>query len=203
VIDTRAIGTTTMGVWGARVLGGLLLAAIVAACSPTTSQVEQQLDTLKEEQTPELLLARSRAFASVGDYTRAEQYLAAAIDAGADVDVALPALLRVCVAEQRYRAAIAYAEPHLSKQPDNFRLRFVVASLYVTIGEAAMAWEHLNQVAKEQPGYAEVHFAMGMLALQGDTDPVEADAHFREYLRIEPTGSHAAEARSHLLRSMP
>jgi tetratricopeptide (TPR) repeat protein len=158
---------------------------------------------MREEQTPDKLLARGRAFARVGDLTRAEQYLAAALDAGADVGVALPMLLRVCIAEQRYRAAITYAEPYLKKRPEDTRLRFVIASLYSTIGETVIAQEHLEKVVKAQPENAEVHFAMGMLALESDGDMVTADGHFREYLRLEPQGPHAAEARSHLLRSMP
>jgi tetratricopeptide (TPR) repeat protein len=181
------------------VLGALLLSA---GCY-NSSKVEDQVDTFQEEQTPEKLLARGRAFANVGDFTRAEQYLSAALDSDADPKVVLPLLLRVCVAEQRYRAAIAYAEPQLKQVPEDYRLRFVIASLYVTIGEKDVAWEHLKQVATERPSYPEVHFAMGMLAIESEGDPVEADGHFREYLRLEPNGSHAAEARSHLLRSMP
>jgi len=185
--------------------GLVLLGAIAlgAGCASRATQVETQLAAVKEEQTPDKLLARGRAFAAVGDLTRAEQYLSAAIDAGADSKVALPVLLRVCVAEQRYRAAIAYAEPHLRHRPGDSRLRFVVGSLYATIGETTMAQEHLVQVAREMPSYAEVHFAMGMLALEGDGNPVTADAHFREYLRLEPNGSHAPEAQSYLLKTVP
>jgi tetratricopeptide (TPR) repeat protein len=161
------------------------------------------METLKEERTADKLLARGRGFAVVGDFTRAEQYLSAAIEAGADVKVALPLLLKVCVAEQRYRAALAYGQPQLEKQPEDYRLRFVVGSLYASIGDRTMAWEHLTQVAQEKPDFAEVHFALGMLWLSGDSDPVSADEHFREYLRLEPQGEHAGEARSHLLRSMP
>lgn len=178
------------------------LALGLAACAHTTP-VERQLEAVREEQTAEKLLARGRAFASVGDFTRAEQYLAAAIDAGAPVADALPLLMRVCIAEQRYRAAINHGLPHLNKQPDDYKLRFVLGSLYATIGENTMAWEHLKKVAKEEPNHAEVQFAMGMLALEAEGDVVTADSHFREYLRLEPTGAHAAEARSHLLRSMP
>jgi tetratricopeptide (TPR) repeat protein len=177
--------------------------ALTASCAPRKTVVESQIETIREEQSPDKLIHRGRAFAVVGDYTRAEQYFAAAIDAGADVEEALPSLLRACLAERRFRAAIAYAQPQLDKEPENFRLRFVIGSLYATIGDNTMAWEHLKQVAKERPGYPEVHFALGMLALAGEDDPVVADEHFRDYLRLRPAGSHAKEARGHLLTSMP
>ncbi len=180
----------------------LPLALALGACTPK-SPVEQQVELVREEQTADKLLGRGKAFAQVGDYTRAEQYLAAAIDAGAPVGEALPLLMRVCIAEKRYRAAINHGMPHLNKQPDDYKLRFVLGSLYATIGDSAMAWEHLKKVAEDQPEHAEVQFAMGMLALEADGDIVTADGHFREYLRLEPNGAHAAEARSHLLRSMP
>ncbi|MEQ9323059.1 MAG: tetratricopeptide repeat protein [Polyangiaceae bacterium] len=183
----------------------LLVSGALASsgCGAAASEPSAQADVMREEKTPDKLIARGRAFAKVGDLTRAEQYLAAALDAGAEVDVALPMLLRVCIAEQRYRAAIAYGEPYLKKRPDDTRLRFVIASLYSNIGETVTAREHLEKVVEAQPDNAEVHFAMGMLALESDGDMVTADGHFREYLRLEPQGTHAAEARSHLLRSMP
>jgi tetratricopeptide (TPR) repeat protein len=177
--------------------------ALSASCAPRTSRVEAQMETLKEEHAPDKLMARGRAFASIGDYTRAEQYISAAMQAGADEAVALPILLRVCVQQQRYRAALSHAQPRLEKRPEDFRLRFVVGSLYATIGDRTMAWEHLMQVSQEQPDFAEVHFALGMLWLSGESDPVSADEHFREYLRLEPEGEHASEARSHLLRATP
>src|SRR5690606_22638006 len=46
------------------------------------------------------LTAQGLSFAEQGDYVRAEQYLAGALRAGADVDRVLPSLLRVCVASE-------------------------------------------------------------------------------------------------------
>jgi tetratricopeptide (TPR) repeat protein len=175
---------------------------LAGACTSNAKKIESQLEAIKEGQKPETLLARGRAFARVGDYTRAEQYLAAAIDGGADPKAALPLLLRVCLVEQRYRSAIAHAEPQLNKEPEDFRLRFVVGSLYSAIGDTDSAREHLEKVVEEKPGYAEAHFALGMLELEGEEDRVAADGSFRNYLRLEPAGEHAAEARGYLLRTV-
>jgi tetratricopeptide (TPR) repeat protein len=180
-----------------------LAAAGTSACGASPgATMAANVETARSEQTPEKLVERGRAFANVGDYTRAEQYLAAALDAGAPAKVVLPILLKTCVAENRFRAAIAYAEPHLKTQPDDFRLRFVVASLYASIGETEAALSHLSRVASTKPDYAEVQYAMAVLLRDAQRDLVQADVHFREYLRLEPNGRHAAEARGSLLRTL-
>jgi tetratricopeptide (TPR) repeat protein len=159
-----------------------------------------QVKTVEREETPDKLLARGRAFASVGDHGRAEQYFAAAMERGADPNVALPLLLRACAEEKRYRAAIDYAEPQLRKHPNDHRLRFVVASFYATVGETNAARAELERVAKEAPDFAPAHFALGRLLRDDVGDVVTADVHFREYLRLDPRGSHADEAKSSLLK---
>jgi tetratricopeptide (TPR) repeat protein len=178
-----------------------LLASALVACAPRGgAKVAAQVQTIHEEATPEKLLARGRAFASVGDNGRAEQYFAAALERGAEPRVALPLLFRVCADERRYRAAIDYAEPQLKKHPEDFHLRFVVASFYASIGETNSARAELASVAKQQPDFAPVHFALGVLLRDDAGDVVSADAQFREYLRLEPRGAHAEEARGSLLK---
>jgi tetratricopeptide (TPR) repeat protein len=159
------------------------------------------MKTFQEEESASKLLARGKAFASIGDYTRAEQYLAAALEQGADPKIVMPLLLKACVAEQRYRVAINYAEPELRKHPSNYRLRFVLASLYETIGDIAGARGQLERVIKDKPDDAPVHFALGVLLRDKEGDLVGADVQFREYLRLDPTGDHAEEARDSLLKT--
>lgn len=179
----------------------LALACAACAASPGT-RVAADMKTAKDEQTPVKLIARGRAFASVGDFTRAEQYLAAALEGGAEPQEVLPTLIKVCVAEKRYRVAIDYAEPVLKKRPKDHRLRFVVASLYAAIGEARIAREHMLLVVEEHPDNAEVHYALAVLLKSEEGDLVTADHHFREYLRIKPQGPHAEEARGSLLKDV-
>jgi tetratricopeptide (TPR) repeat protein len=183
----------------------LVLSALsAAACAPPPgAKVAAQVETVKAEQTPDKLLERGRAFANVGDFTRAEQYLAAALESGADPHKALPLLLKVCVEEKRYRVAIDYAEPVLKKRPNDHRLRFVVASLYAMIGESRIAREHMQLVVEGKPDYADVHYALAVLLKNDEGDLVTADYHFREYLRLKPLGPHAEEARGSLLKTVP
>ncbi len=69
----------------------------LAACAPTRGErVARNISIIAAERTPEKLLERGLAFAQVGDLVRAEQYLVAALDAGASPDAVLPKLLVVC-----------------------------------------------------------------------------------------------------------
>lgn len=184
--------------------GGQLAAVAVALAALTgcasRGKVVAQAATVRAEETPEKLLARGRAFMSVGDFGRAEQYFASAIERGADRHVAMPLLLRACAEEKRYRAAIDYAEPELRRHPDDARLRFVVASLYSSIGDVAAARSALERVVQDKPNLAPAHYALAVLLRDEQGDAVQADAQFREYLRLDPSGSHADEARGSLLK---
>ena len=71
-----------------------LLATLGLAACHRESPIQTQAATVRAEETPEKLLARGRAFIAVGDYERAEQYLASALDRGAEPRLALPLLLR-------------------------------------------------------------------------------------------------------------
>jgi uncharacterized protein HemY len=159
--------------------------------------------TFKKEATTDKLLDRGKAFAALGDSTRAEEYLAAALDQGADPREVLPLLLQVCVQTGRYRSAIQHGENHLRKHPDDVRTRFVVGTLYVALGETKDAKSNLETVVSARHDDAKAHYALAVLARDTENDAVGADLHFREYLRIEPTGAHAEEARASLLKRMP
>jgi tetratricopeptide (TPR) repeat protein len=166
-------------------------------------KTEADLATLRSEQTPDKLLDRGRGFAAVGDLTRAEDYLAAALDAGADARQVMPLLLDVCVRSARYRSAIQHGENHLRRHPSDLRTRLVVGTLHAALGEPKQARAQLEQVVEAKPDEAQAHYVLAVVARDADNDVVEADKHFREYLRIEPNGSHAEEARASLLKRMP
>ena len=159
--------------------------------------------TFRREATTDKLLDRGKAFAAIGDTTRAEEYFAAALDQGADPRAVMPLLLQVCVQTGRYRSAIQHAENHLRKHPDDLRTRFVVGTLYSAIGETKDAKTALETVVSARPDDAKALYSLAILARDNENDVVGADRHFREYLRIEPNGAHAEEARASLLKRMP
>jgi len=170
---------------------------------PPHDQVQKDIATVQQEKTPEKLLERGKAFHSVGDLTRAEQYYAAALQAGADEKEVLPLLMRVCIDGRRYRVAIEYAEPYLKKNPGDWRLRMLVAALYGGIGEPEIERAQLEQVLAVNPNEPTGHYALAVLLRDEYKDVVGADAHFREYLRLAPEGAHAEEAKASLLKSVP
>jgi len=149
------------------------------------------------------LMRRARAFAEASDYTRAEQYLNLAAANGRDPAEVTPLLIDVCVRDQRYRAALEYAEQRLRRHPRAYRLRYVEASLLSALGDVARAREELEKVLSESPGYADAHFSLALLLRDELGSYSEADRHFREYLRLAPGGAHAEEAGQSLLEVMP
>jgi tetratricopeptide (TPR) repeat protein len=181
----------------------LALVGCVPKRTTAGAKIEANLARFEEEEQPDKLLDRGKAFARAGDMTRAEQYLAAALQTGADAREVMPLLLRVCLAERRYRVAIDYAEDHLRKHPDDVGLRFVVGSLYSTIGEVDAARTHLEQAARAAPKNADVRFALGVLYRDEVEDRAVAHEHFSAYLKLAPHGPHADEARGSLLKSVP
>jgi predicted Zn-dependent protease len=161
------------------------------------------METIHEEQAPEKLVERGKAFAEVGDLTRAEQYLAAAMDQGADDAVVVPMLLRVCIQDRRFRAAIAYAKEFVRKHPRDTAMRFVLGTLEAAVGEVKEARGDLEEVCEEEPARPQAHYALAVLLRDARTDLPSMDRHFREYLRLDPQGEHAEEARAALLKTVP
>jgi tetratricopeptide (TPR) repeat protein len=177
-------------------------AVVGAACSPFRTPDEglkSDLAAMSTERSVQKLAARGRGFASIGDTTRAEQYLSAALDAGGDPAELLPELLRVCVVAKRYRVAIDYAAPWLERSPRDAKLRFLVASLRATVGDVEGARADFDALIKQDPADAPAHFAYATLLHDQLGDFVRADAQFREYLRLDPNGSHSEAARARLL----
>ncbi len=180
------------------------LPLLFSACArPAASKVETDVKKVESERTPDKLLDRGRAFAQVGDLTRAEQYLSAALDEGADPHIVLPLLLRVCIDSGRLRVAIGHADDYLKTHPDDNHLRYLLGTLYAAVGEPSQARKELQILIARDPSNADAHYALAVLARDAEGDYVDADRHFREYLRLNPDGPHAQEARGSLLKSVP
>ncbi len=187
----------------AATLGVAIALSLAVGCAPSPGErVQQNVRAWKSEQKPEKLVAQARAFWSVGDLTRAEEYFAAAIDIGGDEAKIIPMLLSVCVQDGRYRVAITYAENHLRRHPGDVSARFVLGTLYAAVGDGPGARVELERVLAARPAEPQAHFAIA-LVVRDQGDRVAADKHFREYLRLAPQGAHAEEARASLLQSVP
>lgn len=192
----------------ARVLASACAAAIALssiACASSTpgTVMTKKVDTMREERTADKLLARGKAFAGVADWTRAEQYLAAAIDGGADEREVMPMLLQVCVEDRRYRVAVGYAEEFLRRHPADVPMHYVLATLDAAVGDAPSARANLEVVLAAHPKDAEPHYVLATVLRDARLDLVSMDYHFREYLRLAPQGAHAEEARASLLKTVP
>jgi tetratricopeptide (TPR) repeat protein len=183
----------------------LVISSLLAAgcLAHPRSAVEKQMEVVERERQPERLIARARLFVQLGDYTRAEQYLNAALENGEAEAEVLPMLLAICVKDRRYRAAVQYGEDYLRKHPRQHRLRFVVASLYIGLGEVEPARAQLERLLADDPKHAEAHYALAVLLRDQLKSAELADRHFRNYLSLDPRGQHAEEATGSLLTRMP
>jgi Flp pilus assembly protein TadD len=185
-------------------LYALPLALVALGCVPTAEQqVHSDMAVMKKEGGPDKLIDRGKAFAEINDTTRAEQYFAAAIAAGADERQVIPLLLTVCAQDGRYRVAIQYAEAYLKGHPKDLRVRFVLGTLYSAVNEPELARTALTTVVDGHPEDADAHFALGVVLRDSEHDPRGADKEFREYIRLKPRGPHAEEADASLLKSVP
>jgi Tfp pilus assembly protein PilF len=179
-----------------------LLAAGGCARNPNVV-TEERLQIAEKQREPQRLLAYAKGFIRIGDYTRAEQYLNAALENGGSETEIVPILLSICVKDRRYRSAVEYAENYLRRHPREHRLRFVVATLYVGLGENDRAKKQLERVIEQNPKHAEAHYALAVLFRDQLMSFAKADEHFRQYLQLDPRGEHAEEASGSLLRSVP
>jgi tetratricopeptide (TPR) repeat protein len=184
--------------------GACLFAWPIAGCVRTTgAEIRHRAEVAERERKPDLLLARAKAFAQIGDYTRAEQYIDAARQNGARDREVLSLLLEVCIKDQRYRAALEHTEDYLRKRPSEYRLRFMLASLHLALGEPEPARRELETVLRFAPTHAEAHYTLAVLLRDALGQPQAADAHFREYLKLSPQGIHMQEAADSLLERIP
>lgn len=184
------------GVW----CSWLLLAAVGCSSAPPPPAASPETVARQRAEIARSLLETGRALAAHGDALRAEQYLRAALEGGASTRDVLPLLISVCIASQRYRAAIADARLFLRDHPGASRLRFVLASLLAGIGDFPSAVDELNRLVSSEPEHELGHYALGVLYRDRLRHAERADHEFRAYLQLAPSGPHAEEARASLLQ---
>jgi len=187
-----------------RIAPWLCAALLSAGCAGNSNaEMNARVAAIERAREPSEALKKAQAFASVGDLTRAEQYLRLAISSGADEREVMPLLVQVCVRDQRYLDAVQHVEGYLKHHPDDDRLRFVLASLEAAVGNHERAHAEYEKVLTREGNNAEVHYALAVMLRDSLASFAQADLHFREYLRLRPKGDHAEEARAALLEVVP
>jgi len=174
-------------------------ALVTVGCGANAIERQKPGAAMAPLKDQKLLVQQGEAYAEAGDFTRAQQYYAAALAAGAKSSVILPHLLRACIAAGDLRLASEYAETELARNPDNARLRFVAGALHAQVGNREAARKHLVQAASEMKEDAKVQFSVATFFRDDLKDIISADPYFREYLRLAPKGEHAPEARGSLM----
>ena len=148
---------------------------------------------------PNELYSHGLGMAQRGDLIRAEQYILAAIEKGFDRASALPSLLRVCIASERYAIALHHATPYLQEHPEDWALRYLVATLHLAVGSDERARSELEKVIRDAPEEPVPYYTLGMLHRERHSDDNAARQYFERYIELAPAGSHAEEVRE-LLR---
>jgi tetratricopeptide (TPR) repeat protein len=174
----------------------LLTPVLLAGCA---AHSEARSAARSPEQAPNeatLLVQKGKAAVASGDTVRAEQYFTLAIARGAGESVVLKDLLAACIGGSRLRGALDHALPYLQKHPDDDDLRYLVASLYDSLGQRQQATTQLERLLHRNSGHADAHYLAGILA--SEEEPEQAREHFRQYLDLQPQGPRAAEVRGRL-----
>jgi tetratricopeptide (TPR) repeat protein len=177
----------------------VLLSLCLTACSapPATGAATPEADPGAAAQA---LFERGIQLEKEGDSVRAEQYLAGALREGYDWEQALPPLLRVCLTGSRLRAGLNYAAPYLKAHPDAVWLRYLISTVYLGLGQPVKAREHLLAIEGKAPYQARTQYLLGQTEWEGFGNEAAAAAHYREYLRIEPSGPNAREVSEWLMQ---
>ncbi|MFM2415756.1 MAG: hypothetical protein RL385_479 [Pseudomonadota bacterium] len=140
------------------------------------------------------LLAAGQAAEEVGDGVRAEQYYAAALEAGGERRLLTTRLIGVCVAGGRLRSALRYAEAALVDAPADARLRQLLGAVYMALGERGRAEAELREALRLQQDSPLAHYSLAVLLARDAARASEALPHYQRYVELAPQGRHAPEA---------
>jgi predicted Zn-dependent protease len=180
-------------------LVSIVLGALGAlACGGPAARPEQPVRDPLSTVTPEQLYQHGLFLIGQGDYVRAEQYLAAALDRGYPEARVVPSLVGACVRGSRLSAALGYAEPYLERNPGDWPLRLLVATIRMGLGDVETAHRELLRVTADHPEQPGGYYMLAVLERDALADPAAAREHFHRYLELDPDGEHASEARGAL-----
>lgn len=140
------------------------------------------------------LHATAMALAARGDDVRAEQYFIAARSAGYPRAQVLEQLIALSVRAARFRAALRYALEAQHDDTDRPHLGWLIANLYLALGQPADALRVLELTVRLVPSWAEPHYLRARLFRDDFGDYARASRAFNAYLARAPRGAHRREA---------
>lgn len=176
---------------------------LLPSCMGATAQHQETQRIMREEASHQELFRKGEASAAVGDLTRAEQYYMASLKAGGDAKRITERLLLVCVADQRYPAALEYANQHLYHHPRDVDVKFAAASIHAALGDTLSARWLLEEVVKARPDWSEAHYALATVLREQGEALDHAEIHDLAYLRLSPEGPLAEQVKERLRRKTP
>jgi predicted Zn-dependent protease len=177
----------------------VLCATAILGCGQQSTQGSVHLNgnSSQPHQDAQRLFGLGLQAARAGDSIRAEQYLSLAIDAGFDTKIALPLMLKVCLEGSRLRSALDHAEPYLLQHSEDHALRYLVATIHLSLGQIDAARLNLEELLRVDTSNADAHYLLGTMELS--SSPSDSAEHLRTYLRLAPKGGRAAEVKSRLI----
>lgn len=173
----------------------LLLSALLCACASGPNIDPNHPASLEKASAAELLTV-GRDAAQRGDSVRAEQYLAMAMEEGADARVVMPILLKACIRSSHLRTALNHAEPHLLANPEDDELRKLVANIHLGLGQTADARRELGLLLQRSESNPDAHYLLGVIATREDIGA--ARAHFLKAIEYTDSEERRTEVRSRL-----
>jgi predicted Zn-dependent protease len=178
-----------------------LMTSTLACAAPQHSAAPAR--TPNTDSSPSAVFARAQTLAANGDHARAEQYLILAIRLGYPEERAIGALIQVCVASSRLRAALDHAEPFLKRHPEAWQLRYLVASIQLALGNTGEAVEQLERVIRARPNAPQAHYLLAVVARDVLRDNALAGHSFEAYVAHDPHGRYTREAQAWLAEHAP
>jgi tetratricopeptide (TPR) repeat protein len=99
---------------------------------------------------------------------------------------------------KQYSKAITYYQKVLSLQPENNNVRTDMAIAFFNLGKVDDALNQLEIAIKNDPKHALAHYNRAVILWQGKGNLKEAKKEFENYLKLEPQGKLAQEAKARI-----
>ena len=159
-----------------------------------------QFQKLEQRDPQAAIQAYNRAvqYHRANDLERAVYYYTRSIeadDSSADAFFNLGLVYRAKGDMDKARQAFLYA---LSLKSDMQNARYMLALVYSDLNLDIKAIDHLTELLRVNPAYADAHLALGSIYQKDKNKQALAKQHFQKYLDLAPDGMAAADVRKWL-----